>query len=190
MKRYIGFKTIEAEPMTIGEFYASRDREIPGNADPQHPGYKVTYPDGYVSWSPVDVFDQAYKEILPEERQLNKCVFPSTERTIGVAPDSDYNGAHYYQFRNSVGFNNGKADYVDSYQSIQFVQKNLDGSMTPGVQSEQLLIALIDRHKKLNEKFSSREGALAITKMEEALHWLRARVEERIDRGVMGDLKK
>jgi hypothetical protein len=62
--------------------------------------------------------------------------------------------------------------------------------MVAGLQSEQLLIALIDRHKKLNERFPSREGALAITKMEEALQWLEARVRERTERGVMGDLKK
>lgn len=75
-------------------------------------------------------------------------------------------------------------------QSVQFVQKNEDGSMTPGLQSEQLLIALIDRHKKLNNRYPSHEGELAITKMEEALHWLEARVKERTNRGVMGELKK
>ncbi|WP_456867606.1 hypothetical protein [Galbibacter sp. BG1] len=65
-----------------------------------------------------------------------------------------------------------------------------DGTMVPGLQSEQLLIALIDRHKKLNARFPSREGSLMITKLEEALHWSEARVKERTQRGVMGDLKK
>lgn len=126
-----------------------------------------------------------------ENSYLKQTVFPSNEKTILVAQDEDYGGAHCYSFINSKGHQNGKPEYdFNGMQTIQFVQKNIDGSMTPGVQSEQLLIALIDRHKKLNDKFPSREGALAITKMEEALHWLEARVKERVSRGVMGDLKK
>ena len=121
---------------------------------------------------------------------LKKTVYPSDKQTIGVYDDADYGGAHHYVFQDSRGFNNGEALYAETEQHIQFVQKNLDGSMTAGIQSEQLLIALIDRHKKLNEKFSSREGAIAITKMEEALQWLEARVKERINREVMGDLKQ
>lgn len=44
MKQYIGTKIVNAEPM------------IKDNTD----GYKVVYPDGYESWSPKDVFDDAY----------------------------------------------------------------------------------------------------------------------------------
>lgn len=128
-------------------------------------------------------------------KTLNVSVFPSTEKTIQVDDQldgPDYGGAHRYNFKNSLGFNSktGMAEYDDSYQSIDFVMKRDDGTMIPGLQSEQLLLCLVDRHKKLNNKFPSREGALAITKMEEALHWLRARVEDRMERQVMGDLKK
>ncbi len=126
----------------------------------------------------------------PEVAQLSAVVYPSDKKTIAVVLDGDYGGAHEYTFLESVGHQKGKPKYVGSEQRIRFVQKNLDGTMSPGLQSEQLLLALIDRHKKLNGKFPSREGALAITKMEEALHWLQARVTERIARGVMGDLKK
>ena len=126
---------------------------------------------------------------------LDKTVFPSTEKTIVVddkIDGPDYGGAHVYEFRNSTGFDSKtkEAKYVDTFQRLTFVMKREDGTMMPGVQSEQILIALIDRHKKLNAKFPSREGALVITKMEEALHWMQARVEERMERGVMGDLKK
>jgi len=117
-------------------------------------------------------------------------VFPSDEITVKVLEDDTYGGAHFYELTNCLGFNNGKTEYINSTQCIQFIKKEEDGSILPGLQSEQLLIALIDRHKKLNERFPSREGALAITKMEEALHWLEARVKERIERNVMGDLKK
>jgi hypothetical protein len=46
MKRYIGTKIIHAQPeQRIGE-----------------PGYLVRYADGYESWSPKDVFEEAYRE--------------------------------------------------------------------------------------------------------------------------------
>lgn len=130
------------------------------------------------------------KKPEPEVVQLNKVVFPSDVPTIAVSLDLDYGGAHEYHFIESLGHENGKPKYAGSEQKIRFVQKDLDGTVIPGLQSEQLLLALIDRHKKLNTKFPSREGSLAITKMEEALHWLEARVKERTARGVMGKLEK
>lgn len=45
MKQYIGTKIIQAEP---------------GDKDGQA-GYKVLYPDGYLSWSPKQVFEESYK---------------------------------------------------------------------------------------------------------------------------------
>ena len=117
-------------------------------------------------------------------------VFPSNEITISVKEDDIYGGAHYYEFKNCKGFNNGTTEYTENYQTVQFIKKDDNGEITEGLQSEQLLIALIDRHKKLNTRFPSREGALAITKMEEALHWLESRVKERLIREVMGELKQ
>ena len=49
MKRYIGTKIIHAEPQV--EHHAGEPRE----------GYKVVYQDGYTSWSPKDVFEEAYR---------------------------------------------------------------------------------------------------------------------------------
>ena len=54
MKMYIGSKIIQAEP-----------EEKNGQ-----PGYKVLYPDGYVSWSPKAVFEEAYREVSDGERAL------------------------------------------------------------------------------------------------------------------------
>ena len=33
-------------------------------------GYTVIYPDGYVSWSPKDVFENAYREVTNSETEL------------------------------------------------------------------------------------------------------------------------
>lgn len=69
-------------------------------------------------------------------------------------------------------------------------KKNDDDTVVPGLQNEQLILILIDRLQKLNTRFPARENALAITKLEECLHWLQHRVQARMQRGVMGDLKK
>ena len=56
-----------------------------------------------------------------------------------------------------------------------------------GAMIEDILSALIARTEWLNyNKFRCRENSLAITKMEEAMHWLNARTEDRIRRGVEG----
>lgn len=54
MLNYIGVKIVKAEP-----------QEKDGSS-----GYKVKYPDGYVSWSPKDIFEKAYR-ILDCEDFIN-----------------------------------------------------------------------------------------------------------------------
>ena len=65
MKKYIGTKQIEAEPMTLGEFIEKSGRNPYENDGDMHGnnelGYLVRYEDGYESWSPKDTFEKAYK---------------------------------------------------------------------------------------------------------------------------------
>lgn len=65
-KIYIGCKLIEAKPMTLDSFNARYGREI-NPATKETEGYEVTYPDGYVSWSPKSVFENAYRELTHQE---------------------------------------------------------------------------------------------------------------------------
>jgi hypothetical protein len=65
MDKYIGFKLIQAEPMTEIDFKLEKDHmldHIP-SSEPSMEGYKVVYPDGYVSWSPKEVFEKAYMNV-------------------------------------------------------------------------------------------------------------------------------
>ena len=64
MEKYIGVKLISADPMTRGALNASKGVGIPID-DPCYndAGYKVVYEDGYVSWSPKEVFEAAYRRI-------------------------------------------------------------------------------------------------------------------------------
>lgn len=50
MQSYIGTKIIHAEPQVDHQAGEPRD------------GYKVVYADGYTSWSPKDVFEEAYRQ--------------------------------------------------------------------------------------------------------------------------------
>ena len=123
-------------------------------------------------------------------KPLEKTVYPSEEKTIFVEECNEYGGAHLYDFKNSVGFNNGRAEYVDSTQAVQFVKKESDGSIVPGLQSEQLVIALLDRAVKLNNRFPSPQNEKMIQGLEMFLEACEERVKDRVDRGVMGNLKK
>ena len=64
MKKYIGTKIIEAVPAIRkgGKVY-EKDQPIPKSMDPVEEGYKVRYADGYESFSPKAVFEEAYRPI-------------------------------------------------------------------------------------------------------------------------------
>lgn len=69
MKEYIGTKIVKAEPaVRIVDPMGNRrvvpltQHPITSPADKVDMGYKVVYEDGYESWSPVAVFEEAYRE--------------------------------------------------------------------------------------------------------------------------------
>lgn len=62
MEKYIGTKVIQARPMSRGEYNAYRSWPIPVNENPKDEGYLVSYPGGYESWSPKEVFEAAYRK--------------------------------------------------------------------------------------------------------------------------------
>ncbi|WP_407310541.1 DUF2829 domain-containing protein [Desulfosporosinus sp. SB140] len=62
MEKYIGAKIITAEPMNLGDYNKSRGWTIPENENPLREGYRVIYPDNYVSWSPKEIFEEAYRK--------------------------------------------------------------------------------------------------------------------------------
>lgn len=78
MNRYIGTKIIEAEPCEKSGV----------------PGYKVVYPDGYESWSPQAVFEEAYR--------------PTTGMNFGLALEAAKKGHRIAR----AGWN-GKGQWVE-----------------------------------------------------------------------------
>ena len=64
MKKYIGTKQVEAEPMTMGEAYKRnllQTGRVPNDSEKDNSGFYVRYQDGYESWSPAETFCKAYK---------------------------------------------------------------------------------------------------------------------------------
>lgn len=125
-----------------------------------------------------------------QNKLLSATVFPSNKQTIQVEDDPIYGGAHKYTINHSLGFENGEAVYNNDRTVIQFVQKNDDGSIISGLQSEQLVLALLDRTKKLNNRFPSEFNKKMIEGLEMFLGACQERIQDRIDRGVMGKLTK
>lgn len=60
-----------------------------------------------------------------------------------------------------------------------------------GVSNESLLAVLVDRLSGFQQAaFSCRENAIALTKLQEAMHWLHHRTGDRLRRGVEGTSTK
>lgn len=90
---------------------------------------------------------------------------------------------HYYELENFQG--------IGAAQLIRFTERNqVDGSVIPGTTNEEVIRVLIDRMNFLQSQFPCRENALAVTKLEEALHWLHHRTADRVSRGVEGQHRK
>ena len=85
-------------------------------------------------------------------------------------------------------YNNG---YI-STQSIIFQNgARKETNSVHGVLDTDLLEIVRDRLKSFQEgPFSSRENAIALTHIEEALMWMNRRVEDRIERNVLGTNEK
>ena len=60
MVEYIGTKIVKAKPMKLGDYNNYRGWTIPEDEDPEREGYLVKYLDDYVSWSPKEIFEEAY----------------------------------------------------------------------------------------------------------------------------------
>lgn len=92
---------------------------------------------------------------------------------------------------NEYALINFKRDADDTlrFQPIFFYMENEDGTFENGTTLEAMIGVTVQRLQDLNGRFPCRENSCAITKLEEALHWLNARTADRITRGVEGQHK-
>ncbi len=104
----------------------------------------------------------------------------SNENTVVSLLDEDFK---YY-------LSNAKdplARPVGEYGYVIFQDGPVGNVGVNGCQIEDLLVIIIDRLEKFQmDLFACRENALALTKIQEALHWLDARTADRVERDVEG----
>lgn len=74
MKKFMGFKLIEAREMTRKEYNDYRGWAIPQNEIPNDDGYLVKYSTTYEAWYPKEVFEKAYLEIADNNTITQKNV--------------------------------------------------------------------------------------------------------------------
>jgi len=70
MRTYIGCKLIKAGRMSRHSFLRQAGRDVEIGQEEDQAGYHVIYPDEYESWSPLFVFENAYREVSDEEFKL------------------------------------------------------------------------------------------------------------------------
>lgn len=181
MERYIGTKVIMAEPMTRGAYNKHRGWTIPANENPEDEGYLVQYEDQYISWSPKDTFEASYHKTgslvdLKHDLLTNKYTRVLHER------DFNYNAPHHFEVYADQG---QPAPYLVG--TVHFQEGPIKEAGVNGVCNEDLIAMIITRLEHFNQsEFRCRENSMAITKLEEALLWLRKRTMGREQRGVEG----
>jgi hypothetical protein len=114
--------------------------------------------------------------------------------SISIIPDPksvEFGAPHLYRFTVSKALNPQDPMHdlvlVDAGY-IQFQRgPRHEADSTPGVTSAAVIAMLIHHLKGFQAGlFPSRQSALAVTKLEEALFWIRDRADERSQRGVLG----
>ena len=114
-------------------------------------------------------------------RELN---IGSKKYTVVVAVDEkEFNANHLFNVETVK-------EPTAILNQIKFQKGPIKECGVNGVMNEDLIAMVIDRLQSFQEsEFKCRENAVAITKLEEALMWLRKRTQDREDRNVEGTHK-
>ena len=95
---------------------------------------------------------------------------------------------HKYQVRRN---NEDGKECPEPFANVDFQNGPVKEAGINGCHQEDLIAIVIDRLRSFQAgEFACRENALALTKLEEAMHWLNHRTLERQARGVEGLHKK
>ena len=128
---YIGTKMINAEPMTRAAYNVFRGWELPADENGDDEGYLVEYLDGgkpnttthagYVSWSPKEQFDNAYRK--------------TSGMSFGLAVEAVKKGKKIAR----AGWN-GKGMFLFLYHA-HIDMKTVDGTIVPWLASQTDVLA-------------------------------------------------
>lgn len=111
-----------------------------------------------------------------------------------IQRDDNLNDVYY---KNIIGPGNGIHEYSiardgDVILNIQYqCGPRNDPESIPGVLDQDLLEIVRHRLQSFQKgEYATRENALALTHIEEALMWMAKRSNDRVERGVLGTMKK
>jgi len=104
---------------------------------------------------------------------------------VFVGDEPGHGGACHEYY---IGRANDSLDVpVGEFGHVKFQKGPVSEWWINGCHQEDLLVIVIDRLRGFQSgEFKCRENALALTKIEEALHWLNHRTSDRQARGVEG----
>lgn len=121
-----------------------------------------------------DLLTNKYTQVLHEKEFTNNAPHNFSVVTTEKFPDED-----------------GVGEHVNLLQKIHFQEGPIKEAGVNGVNNEDLLIMVKTRLEHFNQTdFRCKENSMAITKIEEALLWLRKRTMGREARGVEGTHEK
>lgn len=137
MRKYIGTKIIEAEPCK-----AWKDTKLHKAGED---GYKVRYPDGYESWSPKDVFNEAYRptdcmnfglaiEAAKKGAKITRRGWNGKGMFLYYVPEGRYPART--DAAKSIATEDGKVDY-----SAYIAMKTAQGNVVPWLASQTDILA-------------------------------------------------
>lgn len=97
--------------------------------------------------------------------------------------EMSYGTLHQFQFKNA-----GSGEYLGELRFQKGGKKEVGIN---GVSDEVILAIVLERFKHIqNGDYANRETAIAATKIEEALLWLKKRTIERTEKGIEGTNRK
>lgn len=179
MSMYIGTTIVTATPMTRGDYNIHRGWTIPQDENPLDEGYLIERQDGHISWLPEDTFNKTFRELQAVTELKHDLLTTKYTKVFHEGADKmTFDAPHHFEVY--AGYNNlvGKVDFQEG--PINEVGVN-------GVMNEDLIAMVITRLEYFNRsEYGCRENTMAITKLEEALLWLRKRTMARENRGVEG----
>jgi hypothetical protein len=107
---------------------------------------------------------------------------------VSAGSEGAGNAAHDYWINDTYGLDSDGCPSAKVH--IHFQEGPIAEAGLNGITNETLLAVLIDRMKSFQAgPYSCRENAIALTHMEDAMHWLHHRTHNRVHRGVEGTSK-
>jgi hypothetical protein len=173
-----------------GYIYVSK--EYMEKHNPEIGGYYVKYVDGYESFSPSEAFEEGYSpSAWNRVTPIHDPLFSNIYTIVAGGNITEDNATALHDF---IVIPNDDVDDIGHDLSntkvlaeIHFQQGPIKECGVNGVMNEDLLLMVITRLRAFQRgQFACRENAVALTKLEEAVMWLRKRTQDRTSRGVEG----